>query len=183
MGKPEVIPFGKYKDQPVEVLAQDHEYCTWLSEQEWFRVRYPAIHTLIINNFGQPEETPEHNALQALFVNADFAERFVTHVYGKEKPKLRGVAFEERGYDVSISLCTGQTIHVECKPSVGDDYPAILRQMKAHAVSWENHVLLIGKGGYIGAAVPLEQVRAIFKSRGVDIVLLADLQKSVEKSC
>jgi hypothetical protein len=56
----------------VEALAQNREYCEWLSQQDWVRTRYPAIHTLIINHFGRPEETLEHNALQALFVDEDF---------------------------------------------------------------------------------------------------------------
>jgi len=46
------------------------------------RTRYPAIHTLIINHFGEPEETLEHNALQAQFVEEDFRRRFVLHVLG-----------------------------------------------------------------------------------------------------
>jgi uncharacterized protein (DUF3820 family) len=30
---PNLVPFGKYKGQPVEVLAQDREYCDWLDAQ------------------------------------------------------------------------------------------------------------------------------------------------------
>ena len=66
MAKTEIVPFGRYKGQPVEALAQDKEYCEWLIAQDWFRPKFTAIHTLIINNFGVPDETPEHNALQAV---------------------------------------------------------------------------------------------------------------------
>jgi hypothetical protein len=35
-----IVPFGKYKSQPIEVLAQDRPYLEWLFTQEWFRHRY-----------------------------------------------------------------------------------------------------------------------------------------------
>ena len=60
-----VVPFGKYKGQPMEQLAADPEYCEWLSGQSLVVERYAHIHTLIINNFGDPSETPEHNRLQS----------------------------------------------------------------------------------------------------------------------
>jgi hypothetical protein len=52
----EVVPFGKYKGQPIEVLANDRGYLDWLTAQSWFRERYAGIYTLIINNFGEPSE-------------------------------------------------------------------------------------------------------------------------------
>lgn len=73
-----IVPFGKYKGQPVEVLAQDDSYLKWLSAQDWFRQRYANIYTQIINNFTEPTETPDHNALQVLFLEDDFCQRFIT---------------------------------------------------------------------------------------------------------
>ena len=67
-----VVPFGKYKGQPVEVLASDRDYCDWLLAQAWFVQRYPQVHTLVINNFGEPTETPEHNALQIRLLDDHF---------------------------------------------------------------------------------------------------------------
>lgn len=29
----EVVPFGQYKGQPVEVMAADTDYCEWLAAQ------------------------------------------------------------------------------------------------------------------------------------------------------
>jgi hypothetical protein len=68
----EVIPFGKYKGQPLDVLTADRDYCDWLMEQAWFVQRYPHIHTVVINNFGEPTETPEHNALQIRLLDDTF---------------------------------------------------------------------------------------------------------------
>lgn len=72
-----LVPFGKYKGQPLEVLAQDRKYLDWLMEQGWFRERYQGIYTLIVNNFGEASETPEHNALQVLFLEDDFCLKFL----------------------------------------------------------------------------------------------------------
>jgi hypothetical protein len=75
---PNIVPFGKYKGQPVEVLAQDRSYLEWLSAQPWFRERYAGIYnTLIVNNFTEAAETPDHNALQVLFLDDDFCLRFL----------------------------------------------------------------------------------------------------------
>jgi hypothetical protein len=69
---PDIVPFGKYRGQPVEVLRADPGYTQWLLAQDWFRDRFATIHTLIVNNFGEPSETPEHNALQAKFLDHHF---------------------------------------------------------------------------------------------------------------
>jgi hypothetical protein len=73
-----IVPFGKYKGQPIEALAQDKPYLDWLSGQDWFRERYANIYTLIVNNFAEPSETPDHNALQVLFLTDAFCARFIS---------------------------------------------------------------------------------------------------------
>ena len=39
------IPFGKYKDQPIDSL--DDGYKDWLSGQPWFETKYPDIHAAV----------------------------------------------------------------------------------------------------------------------------------------
>jgi hypothetical protein len=68
-----IIPFGKYCGQPIEILRQDADYRHWLMEQGWFRERHAQLFTLIVNNFGAPAETPEHNAMQARFLQHEIA--------------------------------------------------------------------------------------------------------------
>lgn len=80
MSNKEIIPFGKYKGQPVEVLAQDKQYLDWLMNQDWFNTRYATIKTLIINNFREPSETPEHNKIQAMFTDEAFCDSFLNHL-------------------------------------------------------------------------------------------------------
>ena len=289
----EIVPFGKYKGQPVEALAQDKEYCEWLVAQDWFRAKFTAIHTLIINNFGEPDESPEHNQLQARFTDEEFRRKFIWHVdsigivqafrrrrqeclenwkkwcqdrqylltiecerltklmtdleeYGPDphpdndpngwkyrnaqyeiprlheripayqktldetkallpgleaisEPDARNVSSEARfevgGTDVVLDytvsgLHPGQsfedtdrkeygyyrnTLCVECKPALSDDYPAVLRQMIANDGNSHRSVLLVGDGGYTGRGATIEQVGAIFKSRRIRVVFLADL--------
>jgi uncharacterized protein (DUF3820 family) len=69
----DIVPIGKYKGQPVEVLQGDPQYVEWLMGQDWVRTKYPQLFTLIVNNFGEPTETPEHNRFQAMFLDEAFA--------------------------------------------------------------------------------------------------------------
>lgn len=217
MGASEIIPFGKYRGQPMEILAQDKEYREWLMGQDWFRERYSGIHTLIVNNFGTPSETPEHNTLQARFVDKEWVNRLATRLItwnhvetwwrhhskcgdsccgpneragnlaalasraAGEPPVIttRVKAFEDHGADVVIDVRLRQggkddgstEWRIECKPSVGDDYPAILRQMKASQCI----LLLIGDGGYIGTGATYEQVKSIFAFSNIRIVRLDEI--------
>ena len=67
-----LIPFGKYKGQPIEQLRNDPDYVEWLMGQDWFGQRFGGIRTLIVNNFSEPDSTPEHNSLQAKFLDETF---------------------------------------------------------------------------------------------------------------
>ena len=87
--RPQVVPFGKYKGQPLEALAADREYLTWLQGQSWFRERYQQIYALIINNFGEVADTPEHNAMQVLFLEDDFCAQFFNALYASAQKTVR----------------------------------------------------------------------------------------------
>lgn len=66
-----LMPIGKYKGQPIEAIIEDKQYMDWLCQQAWFREKYCDTYNIIINNFQEPTETPEHNRLQALFLDSD----------------------------------------------------------------------------------------------------------------
>src|SRR5262245_25494151 len=73
-----VIPFGKYKGRMIEeLLIDDPGYLQWLTGQDWFRAKFNILHQVIINRGAEPEETPDHNALQVKFLDDDFCLRFV----------------------------------------------------------------------------------------------------------
>ena len=161
----QVLPFGKYKGQPVDVLQSDPEYCEWLISQGWFSERFPQINTLIINNFAKAEDTPVHNSLQARFVEKLFSERFCQALFADVRKSARNTTrfydqagahpgdceitchdFEVKGWDVAvggklITESVSQLIDglfcafIEIKPEVGDDYPSILRQLKTNRMN------------------------------------------------
>lgn len=68
----EVVPFGKYKGQPVEIMAADADYCEWLTAQPWFRSRYGNVYNILISSGAEPQDSPEHNQMQARFLDSEW---------------------------------------------------------------------------------------------------------------
>lgn len=81
----DIVPFGKYKGQPIEQLQADPQYSEWLMEQQWFRERFRQPYTALAAN-REPAETPEHNAMQAKFLNKDLCFHLLEFVGGKPIP-------------------------------------------------------------------------------------------------
>jgi hypothetical protein len=219
-----VVPFGKYKGQPVEAMVADRDYCEWLAGQDWFRSRYAEIHTVIINYGGEPQDTPEHNRLQAMFLDPEFCRRVLRwadpefgietrddanewlaseakqYAYvaaGKWKEwEMTPAVFESGGWDVTYSVEHGahcyygpsqwssetkkwggyRDVYVEIKPSLGDDFPAVMRQIRAHKQPVSSHprcILLIGD--FCAEGATLSQVFEMFSRSGIRIVSLSDV--------
>lgn len=221
---PNIIPFGKHKGKTVEeVQLVEPSYLDWLIGQPWFRDRHVILYQTVINRGGEPEETPEHNALQVLFLDNGFCLRFIyalgfnpTRVferrrneriseledkhravvktiselgrttYGQFKPEeyleyierekrerfepsVEGRAFEAQGWDVVFEAPYAGRFAIEIKPSVGDDYPAILRQINTlRHRSYGVPVLFLER--YVGVGATREQFIAIFKQAGIAVV-------------
>ena len=53
MGK--LVPFGKYRGQPVERLIEDQGYCDWLMQQDWFGQKNPELRMLVHPRTGSPQ--------------------------------------------------------------------------------------------------------------------------------
>jgi len=133
-----LIPFGKYKGQPIEVLAADREYLEWLQAQPWFPERFPQIHTLIVNNFGEPENTPEHNRLQVEFLDPAIQRSIWSLAFSRESEALR-VEIEPIGFDVRVSDGRSSSVYIECKPTIGEDFPVILRKIKTNIIRVDDY--------------------------------------------
>lgn len=206
----EIIEFGKFKGQPVEVLRQEPQYAEWLMQQPWLKDRYPKIYNVVINNFQEPSETPEHNRLQARFLDEDFvlkvisvlgkqrishfgsSYRFVRCEFGDLSAKCKpisNVKFEEEGVDISLSFVIPCAIkcffhdfseeleeygnyRIEVKPMLGDDYPAVLREMANKKCN-----LLIVES-FQSAAVDFEQLKKIFKTRSMRIISIEQIENA-----
>lgn len=105
----DVIPFGKHKGKTVEqVLRDDPQYLQWLPAQSWMPEKFPALYQVIINYGREPVDTPEHNALQVLFLDKAFCLRFAQHVTGAFRTNLENVKidryFEWHGLDVFLKI-------------------------------------------------------------------------------
>lgn len=99
----ELITFGKYKGQPVEVLANDKKYTDWLMAQEWFRTGHVQLYNVIVNNFCEPSDTPEHNRMQADFMKTEVKEKVIRHVFKEPEKLIKYYGNRAKDYDEEIS--------------------------------------------------------------------------------
>lgn len=68
-----VVPIGKYKGATVaELLVRDPAYVEWITSQGWFAQRFAEVHAAIISRGAGTDDTPEHNQLQARFMEPEF---------------------------------------------------------------------------------------------------------------
>ena len=240
----EIVPFGKYKGQPIETLQQDRAYCDWLVGQDWLQTRFPELRTIIVNNFGEATETPEHNALQARALEIRFvlgviylAQQKLKKKHSTDIGKQVKVVFESQGVDVMITAPNGvevtitrddepefsaylqnvlgylegqlrraytkeeieetkaeiekyktaiglthcisfERIGIELKPTLGDDYPAVIRQIKASKFFGGGIPVLV-IGTYTGVGATLDQVRRMFEASGIRVLMVSEIEAMV----
>lgn len=235
-----VVPFGKHKGATVaELLAKDPQYADWVMAQGWVAERFAELHAAIATRGAGTDDTPEHNALQARFLDAGFRhallrcadsngvdvvlerqrsravmwcrgdleqhakpqygyaqitdERAAKAKYDLERMAagefglISAVQFEVGGVDIIIqwggSLPDDQTfqeyspkIAVELKPTVGDDYPSVMRQMKRLGC----RVCVVGT--YTGRGVSEVQLRQMFEANGQTLIFVQEIEEEARKS-
>jgi hypothetical protein len=188
-----VVPFGKYRGQPVELLLADQKYLEWLRTQPWFEERYRDIYNVVINYGSEPQDSPEHNRLQVLFLDDNFCLAFakIATNLNCNANSLSDRFFEIRGLDVFLEI-DGKGFGIEIKPSVGDDYPSVLRQMinirqnirrpnyfdeLSGRYSFPQFILFLETYNGIGAT--REQFIQIFKDRDIQVVFLEDVYQAL----
>lgn len=279
----EIVPFGKYRDQPVDVVLMDHGYREWLIAQPWVEQRYPSFYAAVISNGsslvtvnpGSLEEhgSPEHNEMQARFLEPDQCLSIVRNIMDQAKeqerafnklrhwadctntgccnpaypntpceierimPGVDDIKFEDHGWDLTFQyiptavwwecICTqvapevgtesfynkswdeqqaswkardhvarfhrtqefiaydSVIFGVELKPDLGDNYPAVLRQVQRYVAndqrrirySYETvpsiHVVIARRAQFRG--VSLTQVRNVFKRAKISLLLESEL--------
>lgn len=77
-----IVPFGKYKGQPVTNLISDNKYVEWLKKQDWFPNH--KIYNIVVNqniNTNQDSKTPAHNQLQNLFLKKENCMKIYKELY------------------------------------------------------------------------------------------------------
>jgi hypothetical protein len=202
-----VLPFGKYKGSEVEAVRDtDSQYLDWLAQQPDLEKNWPEIFAAIS---GATEESPVHNALQAQFLDNDICFRLADHL-GVSRAGSFARQFEAGCFDVLLGWrdhhynpYSDRLIMVECKPSIGDDYPAILRQVaqqeknrlkkwetkfRSRIGSWEHAAsqyrqfvenqaayCVVVYGELRSSVIPTESIEKIFKSSRVSLVSIAEI--------
>lgn len=101
-----LVPFGKYKGQPVEALSTDPDYLRWLENQPWAREKFSwlinAAKAVIVLNVSEEEpRTPEHNRMQARFLDKEFCRKFFESFPGL----IRG-SYEHREEELRAGLAS-----------------------------------------------------------------------------
>jgi hypothetical protein len=202
------MPVGKYKGQDLDVvMASDPGYVEWISQQEWFRQQHAQVYKMIVNGCSDIQESPEHNALQARFLDetmrntladwylpkpdAEDIEGIVeseidwlrakggpqnehkARIFEKYRYREATIAvsttapvFEDLGIDASFSCRRHITVrgmgrmvievegaenklNIEVKPTMGDDYPTVLRQILAARMRYRNRIVNERANAYI----------------------------------
>lgn len=242
MMEDKIVPFGKHKGKPIEVLTSDKPYLNWLLAQSWFKEKFLNIYNIVIHYPGEPVDTPEHNKMQIMFLDLNYrlklvyflcpeifernchfinnsivnwlnskeVERnernnFLDSLSNPDKSEQLGLystallrysnpIFEN--VDVSFRISYGLDfyyehrgvrkqyinrkiceIKLEIKPTISDDFPSVLRQMKASMPIRFNennylvtryYLLLVGK--YTGIGASISEFREYFKTQGYIVI-------------
>jgi uncharacterized protein (DUF3820 family) len=86
-----LVPFGKYKGQPITTLLNDTKYLEWCKQQEWFQ-KFPIVYNICVNqtitSSNQNSKTPEHNKLQNLFLDNENVEKLLKIIFKKTSKNL-----------------------------------------------------------------------------------------------
>jgi len=191
----ELMPIGKHKGESVlSVLEADPSYCEWLAQQPWFREKYGTTYNVIVNYGEPPQDSPEHNQMQAQFLDDEFTLRLSRVLAAGDGSPLQDAEaivnrrFEVQGWDVAFFTQDpthwkpSRSIAVECKPDLGDDYPNVLRQISrypafdmwgSYHISTRHKCVLVRRARFEG--VTWDQVSDIFAASGVRLVREAEL--------
>lgn len=174
-----VVPIGKYRGQPIERLLEDQPYSEWLLAQSWFLDRYADLAQLMrMGRLSEPQDTPEHNAMIAgLIDRQDEFQWLFAQIYPQDDVTEDWylAAFQQeiepKGGDILLrSSRLSCEILIEAKPLIGDDYPSVIRQVKA---SGRKHGVVIAKR-VEPTNLTVEQVRRQFTLAGVKLLLEAE---------
>ena len=83
-----IVPFGKYKGQPITTLLADTEYLEWCKQQDVLK-KYPIVYNIVYNicvnqkivNQNENSKTPEHNKIQNLFLEEGNVKNLLVKVF------------------------------------------------------------------------------------------------------
>jgi uncharacterized protein (DUF3820 family) len=197
-----IIPFGKYKGRLVEeVLLDDPAYLQWLAGQDWFRAKFNILHQVIINRGAEPEETPDHNAMQVKFLDDEFCLRFMRYL----KPEIENKARRTLNDESRLIALKGTEREIKETESSLKHYESYIAEIKKRIEqqrmdsywrgSFDEYQQKVGETGVTLAQLRadrenlLKEVGEIkfrfsrkFEERGVDIVLTCDIKSKIHQN-
>ena len=151
-----LVSFGKHANLTFEQLAVTQPgYIHWLFMQEWFEGKYPELFDYLVSVGLQPKsrssssnEIMNNNQYQSRFIpSRGELKQLITSIIGEHQ--LVSVTFEhlcnaDIVVDVLVSKNTkwytssqNVVVLIELKPSVSNDYPEILRQIRSQRRAYE----------------------------------------------
>jgi uncharacterized protein (DUF3820 family) len=175
-----IIPFGKYKGQPLEVVqATDPQYVQWIATQQWFTEKFANLVAIIRGTASSSEsETPEHNAMQIKFVNEEYrtiVARNLLHVFEVPYQNVVQIAYRfEEVTDVRLDVAVNPPglmyVGIELKPVIGDDFPAVLRQVHRQrdgCIRRGPAYFVVLCGSFSAVSASFEDVQTMFRQSDV----------------
>lgn len=197
-----IVPFGKHKGKTVEeIIIMDPQYADWALAQAWFLEKFAQL-AAEFKKHSLSQDTPQHNAMQARFLDEDIQRQFAKFMkYHGAEFKSMAVEFEYFGVDVAVhfdrfvtsdggTLSDAQHVFVELKPSIGDDYPSVIRQVLGFRFSRrsfdgrqrifplsEMGTLCVVYDEYTGTTVNEKQMRAMMKHSGIECFPWHELER------
>ena len=187
----QLVPFGKYRGQPVEVAVADDGYREWTLAQPWVKTEYPVFYQILLTGGPPPEDTPEHNQMQARFLDEEVCwalARLRPGLVEGKQPGVSDIKFEDGGWDVTFGI-PGEFLPVaaELKPDLGDDYPSVIRQVQRYMKTRRRFAygeyqdvrtccaaFVVARRAQF-SSVTLEQVQRIFATSRISLVREEDL--------
>jgi hypothetical protein len=108
-----LVPFGKYKDQPVELMLADQDYVEHMMTQPGFMAFLQQRHLWLFNiiTVGAPktDDTPEHNQMQVKFLERDFQYAFIEAVLKKSVYAIAKEAAADRATMAALKKAIGHS--------------------------------------------------------------------------
>jgi hypothetical protein len=105
-----IIPFGKYKGQPITTLLADIKYLEWCKQQDFLK-NYPIVYNICVNqtivNQNENSKTPEHNKIQNLFLEEENQNRLIDLLFKATKQKFNKIneGFNHKDYSKYFQDC------------------------------------------------------------------------------
>lgn len=203
----DIIPFGKYKGQSLDFIAQrDPQYLQWLIKQDWMQEK--PIYQVIINQFSSTdEETPEHNRLQAKFLKKGNCLLLANHLLNITAEQIEDMKFEYGSWDVTFFAGTpytywkekygfsrvaedwagdkeeltgwkGSRFWIECKPTIGDEYPSVLRTLQQRMKllgQYDDSFIILYCERFTASSITEEELKAMFDLSRIKVVFSQEI--------